>query len=219
VRNHPDHAGLVHLLVNLTILTGNAARDDGGLNILLPEVNSHGAADMGVLPDGLPGHAPIGDAEARRRIERMWEVNIPAEPGLNTHAMLEAAADGKMQVLYIVGEDVAQKYHDPELAQRALENAGFVVVQDLFLTETAQYADVVLPAASVAEKGGHLYQYRGTGATLLEGVQLPVAGSQARFEHLRGAGGLSGQADTRLLGGAGDGGNCEGRSRVRLLLL
>jgi predicted molibdopterin-dependent oxidoreductase YjgC len=124
VRNHPDHAGLVHLLVNLTILTGNAARDDGGLNILLPEVNSHGAADMGVLPDGLPGHAPIGDAEARRRIERMWEVNIPAEPGLNTHAMLEAAARGQMQVLYIVGEDVAQKYHDPELAQRALENAG-----------------------------------------------------------------------------------------------
>jgi predicted molibdopterin-dependent oxidoreductase YjgC len=68
--------------------------------------------------------------------------------------MLEAAARGQMQVLYIVGEDVAQKYHDPELAQRALENAGFVVVQDLFLTETAQYADVVLPAASVAEKEG-----------------------------------------------------------------
>jgi len=154
VRNHPDHAGLVHLLVNLTILTGNAARDNGGLNILLPEVNSHGAADMGVLPDGLPGHATIGDAEARRRIERMWEVGLPWEPGLNTHAMLEAAARGQMQVLYIVGEDVAQKYHDPELAQRALENAGFVVVQDLFLTETAQYADVVLPAASVAEKEG-----------------------------------------------------------------
>jgi len=154
VRNHPDHAGLLHALANLTVLTGNAARDNGGLNILLPEVNSHGAADMGVLPDGLPGQAPIGDEEARRRIEQVWGDNLPAEPGFNTHAMLEAAARGQMQVLYIVGEDVAQKYHDPELAQRALENAGFVIVQDLFLTETAQYADVVLPAASVAEKEG-----------------------------------------------------------------
>jgi NADH-quinone oxidoreductase subunit G len=219
VRNHPDHAGLVHLLVNLTILTGNAARDNGGLNILLPEVNSHGAADMGVLPDGLPGHATIGDAEARRRIERMWEVGLPWEPGLNTHAMLEAAARGQMQVLYIVGEDVAQKYHDPELAQRALENAGFRGGAGPVPNRNRTICRRGVARGERRGERGHLYQYRGTGATLLEGIQLAVAGSQARFEHLRGAGGLSGQADTRLLGGAGDGGDCEGRSRVRLLLL
>lgn len=154
VRNHPEYAVLANALVNLTLLTGNGSRGNGGLNILLPEVNSHGAADMGVLPDLLPGYAPVDDREARERIERIWEASVPAEPGLNTQGMLEAAAEGNLQVLYVIGEDIAQKYHDPELAQRALENAGFVIVQDLFLTETAQYADVVLPAASVAEKEG-----------------------------------------------------------------
>lgn len=154
VRNHSEYAELVHALVNLTILTGNASGEGGGLNILLPEVNSHGAMDMGVLPDVLPGYAPVGDEEARRRIEHLWKTSLPAEPGMSTQEMLEAAAQGRMQVLYVVGEDVARKYADAELAQRALENAGFVVVQDLFLTETAQYADVVLPAASVAEKEG-----------------------------------------------------------------
>ncbi|GBC95137.1 NADH-quinone oxidoreductase subunit G [bacterium HR16] len=154
VRNHPRYAETVHALANLTILTGNADRENGGLNILLPEVNSHGAADMGVLPDVLPGYARVDDDAARQRIEGLWEEKLPAEPGMSTQAMLEAAARGQMQVLYIIGEDIAQKYHDTELAQRALESAGLVVVQDLFLTETAQYADVVLPAASVAEKEG-----------------------------------------------------------------
>lgn len=148
VRNHPEHAELVDALMNLALLT------DSGLNILLPEVNSHGAADMGVLPDLLPGYARVSDPIARQRLEKLWETSLPAEPGLTTQEMLESAARGGLQVLYVVGEDIAQKYHDPELAQRALENAGFVVVQDLFLTETAQYADVVLPAASAAEKEG-----------------------------------------------------------------
>ncbi|MER3472619.1 MAG: NADH dehydrogenase (quinone) subunit G [Armatimonadota bacterium] len=154
VRNHPEYAELVGALVNLTLLTGNGARENGGLNILLPEVNSHGAADMGVLPDMLPGYVRVSDTTARQRMEKLWETALPAEPGLNTQAMLESAAEGHLQVLYVVGEDIAHKYHDPDLARRALENAGFVVVQDLFLTETAQYADVVLPAASVAEKEG-----------------------------------------------------------------
>lgn len=148
VRNHPEHAELVEALVNLALLTGS------GLNILLPEVNSHGAADMGVLPDLLPGYARVSDPALRQRMGKLWETSLPADPGLTTQGMLESAVEGNLQVLYIVGEDIAQKYHDPDLAQRALENAGFVVVQDLFLTETVQYADVVLPAASVAEKDG-----------------------------------------------------------------
>lgn len=154
VRNHPEYTELVGALVSLTLLTGNGARENGGLNILLPEVNSHGAADMGVLPDMLPGYVRVNDTTARQRMENLWETALPAEPGLNTQAMLESAAEGHLQVLYVVGEDIAHKYHDPDLARRALENAGFVVVQDLFLTETAQYADVVLPAASMAEKEG-----------------------------------------------------------------
>lgn len=154
VRDHAEYEKVVDALTTLVRLSGNAACENGGLNILLPEVNSHGAADMGVLPDLLPGYAPVEDVEARQRLEQLWRTTLPAEPGMNTHQMLEAAAQGRMRFLYVVGEDLAQKYHDPELAQRALENIGFLVVQDLFLTETAQYADVVLPAASVAEKEG-----------------------------------------------------------------
>ncbi len=154
VRNHADYPALIQALANLTEATGNVATQNGGLNILLPEANSHGASDMGVVPDLLPGYVPVSDEEARARLERLWGTALPARAGMTTQAMLESAAQGRMQVLYVVGEDIAQKYHDPELAHRALENAGFVVVQDLFLTETAQYADVVLPAASAAEKEG-----------------------------------------------------------------
>lgn len=154
IRNHLAFAEVRDALVNLTVLTGNARRDNGGLNILLPHCNSHGAADMGVLPDVFPGYVSVNDAVARDRLARLWKSQIPDTPGMSTQQMLEAAAGGQMGVLYVVGADLALNYHDTSLAQRALENAGFVVVQDLLLTETAQYADVVLPAASFAEKEG-----------------------------------------------------------------
>jgi predicted molibdopterin-dependent oxidoreductase YjgC len=92
--------------------------------------------DMGLLPDCGPGYQPL------------------ASPGKNTHQMLTAAANGELPVLWIVGADLAADYHDPDLVRRALETCPFVVVSELTMTETAQMADLVLPAASVAEKDG-----------------------------------------------------------------
>lgn len=90
---------------------------------------------MGILPDSGPGYQAVG------------------APGMNTQQMLEAAADGALPVLWVVGAQLVENYHDPELVRRALEKA-FVIVNELTMTETAQYADLILPAASLAEKDG-----------------------------------------------------------------
>lgn len=132
VTEHPHYADVATALGNLIIATGNT----GNLNIPGTECNTQGAADMGVLPDSKPGY--IAETKA----------------GLNTQQMLKAAEKGDLPFLWIVGADIAAKYHDPGLVQRALQNCDFVVVNELEMTETALLADLVLPAASMAEKDG-----------------------------------------------------------------
>ena len=132
VMNHPQYADVAAALGNLLVATGNPTAN---LNVPGLECNTQGAMDMGVLPDKLPGYANI------------------AQSGLNTQQMLEAAASGQLQVLWIAGADLIQHYHDAGLAQRALQTA-FTVVSELHMTETAELADLVLPAASLAEKDG-----------------------------------------------------------------
>jgi predicted molibdopterin-dependent oxidoreductase YjgC len=119
-------------LGNLLVATGNPSN----LNVPGLESNTQGAMDMGILPDMGPGYTPLPN------------------PGMNTHQMLEAAAAGKLEMLWIVGTDLATNYHDTDLVRRALEKCPFVVVNELALTETADLATLVLPAASVAEKDG-----------------------------------------------------------------
>jgi NADH-quinone oxidoreductase subunit G len=132
ITEHPYYADIVAALGNLLVATGNA----GNLNVPGLESNSQGAMDMGVLPDMGPGYTPV------------------LQPGMNTQQMLEAAAGGKLDLLWIVGADLAAKYHDPALVERALNACPFVVVNELALTATAEMATLVLPAASVAEKDG-----------------------------------------------------------------
>lgn len=132
VTEHPYFEDIVNALGNLAVATGNR----GGLNVPGLECNTQGALDMGILPDNGPGYTPI------------------ANPGMNTHRMLEAAAAGKLQALWIVGAKLVESYHDPELARRALQNCPFIVVSELEMTETSQLADLVLPVASVIEKDG-----------------------------------------------------------------
>ena len=132
VTEHPSYPDIVAALGNLVTLTGNT----GNLNVPGTDVNSQGAADMGILPDVGPGYA------------------ASAETGLNTQAILEAAANRMLQTLWIVGADVVNDYYDSDLARRAVENCPFVVVNALFMDATAQLADLVLPIASVAEKDG-----------------------------------------------------------------
>ncbi len=148
----------VHALANLALITGNIGRKGSGLNGILDQANELGAADMGCLPDFLPGYAPVTNAEARAALETAWfgkaNGSIPATPGLKYLDIFKATEEGSVKALYIVGENPLVTTPDLQLVQRALKKAEFVVVQDLFLTETAQYADIILPAGGHAEKDG-----------------------------------------------------------------
>ena len=128
------------------------ASSGASLNILLPDCNSWGAARAGILPDRLPGQQTFEAAQAH--LEERWHTSLPTSTGLDTGGMLDAALGGRVKMLYIMGADVAAKYHDPAKAQRALEFAPFVVAQGLFPNETTERADLILPAASFAEKDG-----------------------------------------------------------------
>jgi NADH-quinone oxidoreductase subunit G len=132
----------VAALSNLALLLGHGDK----LAYVGLEGNSQGARDMGLLPDRLPGHQPIGDAAARSRLGKLWGVEPPAEPGLSYRQMLE----GGVRALYVMGADPGA---DPALAE-TLRGLDFLVVQDLFLSDTARLADVVLPATSFAEGDG-----------------------------------------------------------------
>ena len=132
VTEHPYYAQIVAALGNLAVATGNT----GNINIPGRECNTQGALDMGILPDTGPGHQPLTSI------------------GLNTTQMLEAAASGGLQALWLVGTDLVNEYPDTALVRRALEHCPFVVVNEMFLTETAQMADLILPVGSVAEKDG-----------------------------------------------------------------
>lgn len=151
VWNHPRARDLIHALVNLTILTGNAEVEEGGFNLMLSDANSQGAIDMGVLPDMLPGYLPLNE---RERLSQFYDIELPAEPGLPADEMFHACIEGDVKCLYIVGSNPVIQHYDPTLAARAVQSAGFVVVQDVLMTETAEYADVVLPACTFAEREG-----------------------------------------------------------------
>jgi NADH-quinone oxidoreductase chain G len=116
--------------------------------------NSRGAADMGLLPDRLPGYARLSDAEERARYGKLWGGEISAAPGLTALAMMEAAVAGELKVLYVVGANPARTFNISQAGRIA--GLELLVVQDMFLTETAKHADVVLPAASSYEKDGTL---------------------------------------------------------------
>ncbi len=133
-------------LANLALLVG---RDR--VAYLGPDANSQGARDMGVLPARLPGHAPVTDEAARERLQRLWGSEVPEEPGLTYTQMLQAAAEGRLKALYVMGADPAA---EGSWAVTALERLDFLVVQDVFLTETAKRAHVVLPATTYAEADG-----------------------------------------------------------------
>jgi predicted molibdopterin-dependent oxidoreductase YjgC len=133
-------------LANLEILVGR-----NRVAFLGSEGNSQGARDMGVLPTRLPGHAPLAEAAARERLQRLWGSDLPAEPGLTYSQMLQAAAGGTLKALFVMGADPAS---EGAQAAAALEKLDFLIVQDVFLTETAQRAHVVLPATTYAETDG-----------------------------------------------------------------
>ncbi|MHC4940047.1 MAG: formate dehydrogenase subunit alpha [Planctomycetota bacterium] len=139
---------------NLAMLTGNVGVPSGGVNPLRGQSNVQGACDMGALPNVYPGYQKVGVAEVREKFERAWGVELDDSPGLTHLEILRGVTAGPIRSIYLVGENPALSEADATHAQHAMESVDFLVVQDIFLTESAQYADVVLPAASFAEKDG-----------------------------------------------------------------
>jgi len=141
-------------LSNLALVTGHVGVDGAGINPLRGQNNVQGACDMGALPDVLSGYQPVADPLARRAFEERWGVPLPAAPGLTAPAMQRAARDGALRCMLVLGEDPVVSDAAQHTVQRALGSLDALIVVDLFLTETARLADVVLPAAAFAEKDG-----------------------------------------------------------------
>lgn len=141
-------------LANLALLTGNLGRAGTGLNPLRGQNNVQGCSDSGGLPNVFPGYQSVADDEIRTRFETAWNSTLPTEPGLTTMEMVDAAEKGAIHAYFVMGENPMMSEPDLRHARHVMEELGFVLVQDIFMNETSEYADVILPAASFAEKDG-----------------------------------------------------------------
>ena len=139
---------------NLAMLTGNVGKRSTGVNPLRGQNNVQGACDMGALPNVYPGYQAVADPAIRGKFETAWGCSLPASPGLTLIEMLEAAYRKEIKALYLVGENPALSDPDIRHVWESLAKLEFLVVQDIFLSETAKFAHVVLPAASFAERDG-----------------------------------------------------------------
>ena len=155
ITQHTVGTDNVKTLANLAMLCGNVGIHGGGVNPLRGQNNVQGACDMGGLPNVFSGYQPVTDAANRKKMAEAWGVaTLPDWPGMAMTEMLPAIAQGGIKALYIIGENPALTDPDSDHAIKAMQALELLVVQDLFLTETGKLADVVLPAASFAEKDG-----------------------------------------------------------------
>ena len=141
-------------LMNLALLTGNMRNPSSALHAFWGQNNALGECYMGCLPDYYPGYQPVFDPEVRKRFENAWGVNLNNKIGLTLTKILSALEEKQIRALYIIGSDPATSVAPTQKVRRSLEKAEFIVVQDMFLSETARFAHVIFPAASFAEKEG-----------------------------------------------------------------
>ncbi len=154
VTEHSQGSTMVMAMANLAMATGNIGRRGVGVNPLRGQNNVQGSCDMGSFPHELSGYRHISDEATRALFDRDWGVTLDAEPGLRIPNMFDAALDGSFLGLYVQGEDIAQSDPNTKHVVAALTAMECIVVQDLFLNETANYAHVFLPGASFLEKDG-----------------------------------------------------------------
>jgi formate dehydrogenase major subunit len=154
VTEHSQGSSTVMAIANLAMATGNIGRPGVGVNPLRGQNNVQGACDMGSFPHELSGYRHISDGETRALFEKDWGVALDAEPGLRIPNMLDAAVDGTFKAIYIQGEDILQSDPDTKHVSAGLAAMELVIVHDLFLNETANYAHVFLPGSTFLEKNG-----------------------------------------------------------------
>jgi formate dehydrogenase major subunit len=154
VTEHAQGSTTVIGIANLAMATGNIGREGVGVNPLRGQNNVQGSCDMGAFPHELPGYRHVSDSSARALFEAEWGVEIQSEPGLRIPNMFDAAIAGTFMGLYCQGEDIVQSDPNTQHVTHALEQMECIVVQDIFLNETAKYAHVLLPGSSFLEKDG-----------------------------------------------------------------
>jgi formate dehydrogenase major subunit len=154
VTEHAQGSTMVMGIANLAMATGNVGREGVGVNPLRGQNNVQGACDMGSFPHELPGYRHISDSTVRAQFEGAWGVELNPEPGLRIPNMFDAALSGSFKGLYCEGEDIVQSDPNTQHVAQAMEAMECIVVQDIFLNETAKYAHVFLPGSSFLEKDG-----------------------------------------------------------------
>ena len=154
VTEHSQGSTMVMAMANLAMLTGNVGRNGVGVNPLRGQNNVQGACDMGSFPHEYSGYRHVSDNTVREMFEQVWQSALDSEPGLRIPNMLDAAVEGTFKGIYIQGEDIAQSDPNTKHVTAGLESMECVVVQDLFLNETAAYAHVFFPGTSFLEKDG-----------------------------------------------------------------
>ena len=154
ITQHTTGVDNVMSCANLAMLTGNVGKEFTGVDPLRGQNNVQGACDTGALPNVFPGYQAVTDEKLRNKFERAWKVNLPAQPGLTVVEMINGILEGKIKAMYIMAENPMVSDPDVNHVGEALKALDFLVVQDIFLTETASLADVVLPGVSFAEKDG-----------------------------------------------------------------
>jgi formate dehydrogenase major subunit len=154
VTEHAQGSTMVMGIANLAMATGNVGREGVGVNPLRGQNNVQGSCDMGSFPHELPGYRHVSDSIVRAEFEAAWGVALAAEPGLRIPNMFDAAMEGSYKGMYVQGEDIVQSDPNTQHVTEALSQLECLVVQDIFLNETAKYAHVLLPGSSFLEKDG-----------------------------------------------------------------
>ncbi|UCF99346.1 MAG: formate dehydrogenase subunit alpha [Spirochaetaceae bacterium] len=154
ITQHTTGTDNVLSLANLAMVTGNVGKKSTGVNPLRGQNNVQGACDLGALPNVYPGYQQVANPQVQEKFEKAWDASLSLLPGLTVVEMLHGIEDGKIRGMYTMGENPFLSDPNVNRVRKDLEALEFLVVQDIFMSETAQYADVVLPAASFAEKDG-----------------------------------------------------------------
>ncbi|MBQ7480774.1 MAG: formate dehydrogenase subunit alpha [Lachnospiraceae bacterium] len=154
VTEHSTGTEGVMSMSDMAVLCGKIGKSGCGVNPLRGQNNVQGACDMGAMPTDYPGYQKVDNEEVRKKFEKAWGVSLNPTPGLKATEVFPAAVDGRIHGLYICGEDPVVTDPDSHHVIKALESLDFFVIQELFMTKTAQYADVILPGVSYAEKEG-----------------------------------------------------------------
>jgi formate dehydrogenase major subunit len=154
VTEHSQGSTMVMALANLAMATGNVGRDGVGVNPMRGQNNVQGSCDMGSFPHELPGYRSVADPAIRRIYEKEWNITLHSEPGLRLPNMFDEASAGTFKGLFVQGEDIAQSDPNTHHVEHALRSMDIVILQDLFLNETAAFAHVFLPGTSFLEKDG-----------------------------------------------------------------